>query len=272
VARLYGFAHELSVVWRFRPSSWPRVFTDILGFRVLRFVRLPSADAQRTVAMRDGTLLTYRLNRGDIQAIREIWLDEVYMPPAEARGLRTIVDLGANIGFTSVYLAQRLRPDLLIAVEPDPGNAAILRVNLAQNNIAGVVIEAAVGPADGTARFRRDASSNLGALADDGDLTVPLISLPSIIEEIESSTELFLLKLDIEGGEEELFAADVSWLQRVGCLIAELHPGAADVARIVRSIEHSGLRLRRSGGRGTPPACWIRAAVSAVAEETSDDR
>ena len=103
--------------------------------------------------LRDGTRLTYRRNRGDIQAIREIWLDEVYSPPREAQGLPNVVDLGANIGFTSVYLARRLRPACIVAVEPDPENARILRRNLEQNDIHSIVIEAAVGPYDGTTGF-----------------------------------------------------------------------------------------------------------------------
>lgn len=236
---------------------------DILGFRVLRLVRFPRAHATRTVTTREGTLLTYRLNRGDIQAIREIWLDEVYQPPHEAYRMRSVVDLGANIGFTSVYLAQRLRPACLVAVEPDPDNVAILRRNLAQNGIDAIVIEAAVGPSDGSARFRRNASSNLGVLADDGDVTVPVVSVPSIMERLGPSPQRMLLKLDIEGGEQQVFAADVGWLDQIGCLLAELHPAVADVEQIVALIERSGLALRQGGGPGQPPACWVRRTVSA---------
>jgi FkbM family methyltransferase len=216
--------------------------------------------------MRDGTLLTYRLNRGDIQAIREIWLDEAYMPPDEAYALHSIIDLGANIGFTSVYLARRLRPATLISVEPDPANAAILRRNLAQNGIDAIVVEAAVGPEDGTARFRRDAASNLGSLAEDGDITVPVVSVPTLIDRLGPSPQRTLLKLDIEGGEQQLFASEVGWLDHVGCLLAELHPAVADVESIVTAIEQSGLALKPGGGRGEPPACWVRAPVSAAPE------
>jgi FkbM family methyltransferase len=244
--------------------SWPRLVADILAFRLLRLVTLPRADSTRTVAMLDGALLTYRLNRGDIQAIREIWLDEVYMPPHEAYSMRTVIDLGANIGFTSVYLARRLRPSRLVAVEPDPDNVAILRRNLAQNGIEAVVIEAAIGPADGSARFRRNTSSNLGSLAADGDLTVAVVSVPTVLERLGPSPQRTLLKLDIEGGEEQLFGADVGWLDRVGCLLAELHPTVVDTERILALLERSGLAFRLGGGPGRPPACWVRASDSAT--------
>jgi FkbM family methyltransferase len=235
---------------------------DILAYRVLRFVRLPRTDSTRTVTTREGTRLTYRLNRGDIQAIREIWLDEAYMPPEGAYGMCSVIDLGANIGFTSVYLARLLGSLRLVAVEPDPDNAVILRRNLAQNGIDAIVIEAAVGPIDGSARFRRNAASNLGHVADDGDLTVDVISIPSVIARLGASPQRVLLKLDIEGGEEQLFAGDIGWLDQVGCLLAEFHPGVADVERIVAAVERAGLTFQQGGGPGEPPACWVRASES----------
>ena len=54
---------------------------------------------------------------------------QVYMPWPEASTLRQVVDLGANIGFTSIYLYRRLTVEYLIAVEPDPDNVRVLRQN-----------------------------------------------------------------------------------------------------------------------------------------------
>lgn len=259
LTRLAGLLHELSVVTRFRLAHWPRLVGDILLFRVMHFVHLSREDAARTVRMRDGTWLTYRLNRGDIQAIREIWLDEVYRPPPEAAEMRQVVDLGANIGFTSLYLSRRLNTTHVIAVEPDPANVAILRRNLTQNEVSATVIDAAVGPIDGHATFRRDRESNLGHLASDGDISVQVLSMPSVIAGLPDPTGATLLKLDIEGGEEQLFTGDLSWLRRFSCLLAELHPTRADVDRIADLIDGSGMRFRPGGGRGQPQPCWVRA-------------
>lgn len=256
--RLGGVVHELSVLTRFRLAYWPRLCADILLFRAMRFVRLPHQDETRTVRMRDGTLLTYRLNRGDIQAIREIWLDEVYMPSPEAAKLRQIVDLGANIGFTSVYLYRRLNAAHVVAVEPDPANVAILRRNLEQNGVRATVIDAAVGPFDGHASFRRDRASNLGRLDEGGDLTVRVVSMPSVIRYLPDARAGTLLKVDIEGGEEQLYTGDLSWLDRFDYLVGELHPERADLERITGLIAMSGLRFRPGRGSGEPVACWVR--------------
>jgi FkbM family methyltransferase len=258
LAHVRGIAHELSVLRLFGLADWARLFGDILLFRVMRFARLPREDAPRTVNMRDGTVLTYRLNRGDIQVLREIWLDEVYMPPPEAAGLQTVVDLGANIGFTSVYLFRRLNARHVTAVEPDPANVRILERNLRQNDVCATVISAAVGPVDGLATFRRDRASNRGRLETDGDLNVSVISMNQLLNHVPQPDSRVFLKVDIEGGEEQLFTGDLSWLGRFDCLMAELHPEVADMRRITTLIEQAGLSFRLGGGRGQPPSCWVR--------------
>jgi FkbM family methyltransferase len=261
--RALGIARELSVVAQFRLADWPRIAGDVVLFRVMRFARVPREGAARTVHMRDGTMLTYRLNRGDIQAIREIWRERVYMPGPDLTRLRQLVDLGANIGFTSVYLSRLLDIDHVVAVEPDPDNVQILRRNLKQNGLRATVLQAAVGPFDSHARFSRGRASNIGHLDQDGDLRVRVVSMPYVIDRLPSSSTPTLLKMDIEGGEEQLFTGDVSWLRGFDCVMAELHPHAADLARITDMIEASGLRFREGGGPGGPTACWVRHEGSA---------
>ncbi len=260
--RLRAIVHELSVLKQFRLASWPRLASDILASRALLLAPDRSGCRIRRVTMRDGTHLSYRLNRGDIQAIREIWLDEVYAVPDVARGLHQIVDLGANIGFTSVYLARQLSGASVVAVEPDPRNADVLRTNLTQNGIDAAVIEAAVGPADGSATFSRSAASNLGHVADDGELTVELVSPRTVYAELGERSEPKLLKLDIEGGEEQLFSGDLSWLDDVYCLLAELHPEVADEARIRAQLQAAGLEFRAEDTRGGPAGHWARSPMA----------
>jgi FkbM family methyltransferase len=53
-----------------------------------------------------------------------VWFDEVYrLPFDEPSG--TLLDLGANIGLTSVWLAKKYQIERVIAVEPDRTNAIL---------------------------------------------------------------------------------------------------------------------------------------------------
>lgn len=82
-----------------------------------------------------------------------------------------MVDIGANIGFTSVYFARRFGARTVVAIEPDPDNAWLLRKNLAsQNNIDAEALGAAAGEADGKASFARAGQSNLGRVVEGAGL------------------------------------------------------------------------------------------------------
>jgi FkbM family methyltransferase len=259
LSRLAGIARELTVTQRLQPVDRPRLALDILWYRAMRFTSLPREDTARTIGLRDGSRLTYRLNRGDLQAIREIWIEGAYIPPPEASDVRYIVDLGANIGLTSVYLHRQLKPDYVIAVEPDPANAAILRRNLAQNGVPALVLEAAAGPVDGRAGFRRERDSNVGKLDAAGGLEVDVLSIASILDMLPDHPGQVLLKMDIEGGEDAVFRGDLSWLNRIHCFQGELHLGHADTDGISALLDRSGLPFRPGAipGRG-PAACWVR--------------
>src|SRR5579864_8826461 len=124
-----------------------RLARDQLLYRVLRLI--PLLPRERHVRFRGGGELTYRLLRGDILVIREVWTDEIYRLPFGIT-LRYVIDLGANIGAASVWFAKRYGSDAIVAVEADAKNAALLRVNTAPTGVVEVV-EAAVGPSDGIA-------------------------------------------------------------------------------------------------------------------------
>jgi tRNA1(Val) A37 N6-methylase TrmN6 len=63
--------------------------------------------------------LWYRWNRGDLASIREVFVLEGYRLPVGFVP-RTVLDLGANIGLTSIWLANNFPLEHLIAVEPVP--------------------------------------------------------------------------------------------------------------------------------------------------------
>jgi hypothetical protein len=48
-----------------------------------RLVPLPDRNRERRIRVRGGIELNYRLNRGDMQSIREVWMDECYRLPFE---------------------------------------------------------------------------------------------------------------------------------------------------------------------------------------------
>ena len=207
-------------------------------------------DGLRELRLRDGVTISYRLNRGDLQSIREVWLDEEYRLPADAAPYETLVDLGGNIGLTSLWLAKTYGYKTVVTVEPSADNAELVRINLANNDVDATVIEAAVGPHDGTAVFAASEESNMGRLGTDGDssIEVKLLSMASILGQAGVAGQIDLMKLDIEGGEEQLVDGDLGWLNNVRRIVAELHPAIVDTEKVIAAIEKSGLTFVPGSG------------------------
>jgi FkbM family methyltransferase len=235
--------------WAARTCAGPRSLAtyvcDVLLLRVLRFVPALGGERLRTIRLRDGTVLTYRGNRGDIRAVAEVWVQEVYRLPVAAPQVRTLVDLGANIGFASLWIARRYGCERVVAVEPDPDNARIAGLNLARNGIAAEVVNAAVGPVEGTARFARSRDSMLGRLDAGGEVQVRVMSPAAVLARLDGGADL--LKLDIEGAEEALARADTAWLDGVRLIIGELHPLTSDAQLVVRALAERGFAVLPAG-------------------------
>jgi FkbM family methyltransferase len=216
-----------------------RLSMDFALSRLIRLVPWRQRNRVREVRLHGDIKIRYRLNEGDLHSIREIWLQQVYrLPSADPSGV--LLDLGANIGMASLWLAKSDSFTQVIAVEPDPNNAALARQNLELNGIAVQVLEAAIGPKDAMARFEFNELSNLGKLSENGSL-VPMITVGTIIQKF-AVTRFALIKIDIEGGEQELFDGPTEWLACTDAIIIEFHRMVVDYPRLTRLVRSNGFR------------------------------
>jgi len=69
--------------------------------------------------------------------------------------------------------------------------------------------------------------------------------MATVLRMLPEDTAVDLLKVDIEGGEENLLCGDVEWLARVKALLAEFHPALIDYATVKKTILDSGLSCTR---------------------------
>ena len=233
--------------------SFLRLAVDFLLLRIMHFGRVPLQGRIRWIKVRGGIKLFYRLDRSDIYTIHEVWIEEIYRLPPYIQP-EVVVDLGANIGLTSLWLATQYNVARVIAVEPSAANVEIARLNLTRNGIRADVLEAAVGAEDGTVLFDRGPGATNGRVVDYTDpamgdhrstpaqMPVRMISMATVLQSLPDDAVVDLIKLDIEGGEENLFSGDVSWLMKVKALLAEFHPALIDYPTVKRRILDSGLQ------------------------------
>jgi FkbM family methyltransferase len=230
-------------------SSWMLRF-DYIFSRLLRLGRLPGHNKMRQVRL-GGAWVSYRLNRGDLQSLREVLVDEVYACELPWTP-QTVLDLGANIGLTSLWLHQRHGGKAgggfqLVAVEAAAENALIARANLEANQVPAEVINAAAGLVSGQAWFETRTESNLGRMlpyeAPD-TVPVPVAGIRELLERFPQG-RVDLVKMDIEGGEEALLGHDTSWLAVVQALMVEWHDDRADSRPLIQNVQAAGFQHRR---------------------------
>lgn len=190
-------------------------------------------------------------------AFKGVFLDREYDCAARfARPPERILDLGGNIGFGSVFFAGLFPRAKLLVVEPDPRNLPLLRTNLALNQVDAVVVPGAAGRSSGTLQLRFGDNPTCSSLSGTGlhDLAdaveVGVLTVPEIMARA-GWDHIDLLKVDIEGAEEELLAGDNDWLSRVGSILVEIHPNTTP-ERLNGYLARHGFKLERFGGGREP--------------------
>jgi FkbM family methyltransferase len=128
---------------------------------------------------------------------------------------RVVVDGGAYIGLSSVWLARDFPDAKVFAVEPDPANAAMARRNVAAwPNIE--VVEAGLWDQPTTLFLRHEGlapwSVRVSDVPDQG-ATVPAVTINQLMERA-GAQELLVVKLIIEGAERAVFRSGLEWLDK----------------------------------------------------------
>ncbi|MCK6617534.1 MAG: FkbM family methyltransferase [Cyclobacteriaceae bacterium] len=186
----------------------------------------------------------YRPGTADLTTFREIFLREEYnLDLPTSIKPKTIIDAGANIGFTSLYFS-RLYPDAIIySLEPEQGNFELLKKNVeGYSNI--MAVQAALWNQNGTIEIADRGHGLRGFMVEEAsgkNQTMQAITLPSLILQ-HHITSIDILKIDIEGSEKEVFSGDTSWLRITKCLVIELHdrmkPGCSEAVFAALSPYH----------------------------------
>lgn len=194
------------------------------------------------VWLREGT--------SDEAVLNETWVMDVYHlrglglkaqradanPMSQAVNRPLVVDIGACTGLFSALVLQMYPDCEVIAVEPEPSNFEILTLNTAKWRERSVLNRCAIGGHDGTTTLFGGHGTGYtvhDADSDHGGIPAILATLDTLI----GTKRVALLKVDIEGGEYDAFAAcPTETLKRVDRIHMEWHgtreaPHVADAPR-----------------------------------------
>ncbi len=199
-----------------------------------------------------GAPMILRARSSDKPAFEQVFVVQAYDTSFIGFRPETIIDGGANSGFTTRFFANRYPWARIFAIEPEASNFELLVRNTRHLNSV-VPIRAALwnrptalkipNPLDEKWAFR--VQQGTGGDASD----IRAVTVSELIARA-GSTRVDILKLDIEGAEQDLFESDYdSWLGRVNAIVIELHeslrPGCTEV--FYRAIRPYRFRLFHRG-------------------------
>lgn len=162
-------------------------------------------------ALRDsGAIACLRHDGHDAWVLHEVFGKRCYEPPREAAAVIArepqpkVVDVGAHAGFFGLFVLGRYANAHLIALEPDPGNAALLEECIRRNGRGDQweLLRACASTDDGYTWFAqgRGERSHMATESALGATEVPKVDLFKYLDDVA------LLKMDIEGGEWPILA------------------------------------------------------------------
>lgn len=201
--------------------------------------------------------LSYTESRDTQQVVKEAWVENVYqIEPSDFHSNNVFVDIGANIGAVSVYVAsfndQRSENEQIkvFAYEPEPRNLKLLSKNIKINKKVQdirIVTKAVSGADSGGKSFITDQGGNsrLVTTPDQVGSSVEVISLDQVFTDNQIK-ECDVLKMDIEGSEyPALIECETNTLLKIKYLTLEFTGGSErDFAALVtRLAEYFNLHI-----------------------------
>jgi FkbM family methyltransferase len=198
----------------------------------------------------DGPFGRFEGSLEDLNVMRTYLSDQTYEPALQhllmdcifRDGNGTIIDVGANIGLTSIPLV-RLRGIRCFAIEADPENFRLLQRNILGNRVESKISALNVAAFSHATTVEFELSrDNLGdhRIRNAGDhgrriaafnetnrrvIKIPADTLDNLLgEELSTMARPIAMKIDIQGAEVQAFAGAPRLLSQLDYLIVEFWP------------------------------------------------
>lgn len=175
-----------------------------------------------------GGPIRLRSHTTDASVLSEVLVCSAYDDVVRVAGdrVKTVLDLGANVGLTARWMGAYWPDAKVVCVEPERGNATVLRHNVATMEDAATVVEACVGAYERTVDLVTTTGEHGFAMtpSSGGELSSAVVTMEQVL--IAGAIETIdVLKCDIEGAERELFSDCRDWIRRVEVAVVECHGG-----------------------------------------------
>lgn len=198
-----------------------------------------------------------RPRTSDPEVCVQVLLEREYAPIVGLEGVESVIDLGANAGYSSAFFLSHYPAARCLAVEPDPENFAVLRTNMSPYGDRVLCVHGGawnrcchLSLSDARYRDGKAWSRQVCEVAADQPGALPGFDVPSMLK-LMGFRRVSILKVDIEGAEAVVFDDSChSWIDAIDHIAIELHDDSlfGPASPIFwRAVSDRGFRFSRSG-------------------------
>lgn len=201
-----------------------------------------------------------RIGTSDYDVFKQIFLQDEYLPIVELFKSKNfnpivIIDLGANVGYTTLYLKKFYPHAKYYAVEPYKPNFIMVSKNLESQGVAlmNKAIWRVNGQVDLNCDFRDGKEWSMAVSHEQSSKSKNSIIIDAItFHEYVSNYDIKsidFLKMDIEGAEESVLFSDgfLKCIDKVKCIAVEIHDEVCSRQRICDLFSSHGFTWFNSG-------------------------
>ncbi len=158
----------------------------------------------------------------ELLMIEEILCRKSY--DVEIENPKNIIDLGANIGISTIFFASKYPNSNILSFEPNPDIFDLLKFNSSSfDNVK--IFKLAVSDKKDKINFFKNPKHNSSSFEkrfdNDKEVTVDSVSLDDLVDDFNLDS-IDILKFDIEGSEFKVFQDFKNW-SKINIIIGEIH-------------------------------------------------
>ncbi|MEJ7676464.1 MAG: FkbM family methyltransferase [Segetibacter sp.] len=204
-------------------------------------------------------LIARRKNSSDLEVFNQVWGRKEYCKATDilkkihtSNRYVTIIDAGANVGYTTVLFKSIFTDAKIISIEPDENNFKILQKNIEINKLENVfLIKAGLWKYNYYSNltisrdFRDNRDWSIQVKETDERTTLKGIGILDLIEQYNIK-DIDLFKIDIEGAEKFLFEDKTKtkqFLIKTKVIVIEIHDEMVSRELIYEILEENSFTL-----------------------------
>lgn len=163
-----------------------------------------------------------RSGTSDLSLIYSILLKYEY-PYFKDYSPKIIIDVGANIGISSIYFKNCYPDCRIFAIEPESSNCIIFRQNMMPYNEVNLLCGALHSDSKVKLDILDDKAEKYSfKMIQASESRIPTFSINEIVAKYDIK-KIDILKIDIEGSEKDVFEKNLEWLSITDNIFIELH-------------------------------------------------